>query len=206
MPSVPEKIKSLDSLKLFNEKADKLFFSKFWKTFLRDGTGIDMMNLRDENLSVTRIGPDQEEIEVFVLTLRFFIQDNEISSFRNLAKVYEKLPISIDIKQKFLNARNALNSYLDSSFPFKVTLYGETYTNRRILDVFVYGGLAHAIPEKKKLFDKWMENGLDRQTLTNAFVDILIDIIDTIKSIKELNTRAIYEIDKQNANFSFLHI
>lgn len=70
-------------------------------------------------------------------------------------------------------------------------------TNRRILEVFIYGGFAHANPEKKALFDKWMEIEIDKQTLTNAFVDILIDIMRIIKYVKELNTKVIYEIEKQ---------
>lgn len=196
MPSL-EKSKSLDGLRLFNEKADRLLSSKFWKTFLREGTGISIRFYRKGTITVTRRGPDQDEIEAFILTLRFFVQDNETSSFRNLADAYEILPISQEAKQEFSNARDALNSYLDSSLPFKVTLYGKTYTNREILEVFVYGGFAHANPEKKELFDKWMEIKIDKQTLTNALVDILIDIMRTIKYVKELNTKVIHEIEKQ---------
>lgn len=195
MSPFSEENKSLDSLKLFNEKSEKLFNSKFWKTYLRESTGISMRNLKDGMMTVTRQGPEQEEIEAFVLTMRFFIQPNEKSSFGNLVYTYKKLLISQEIKQEFSNAIHALNSYLDSSLPFRVTLYGETYTNRRIFETFIYGGLAHANPDKKKLFYKWMEIEIDKQTLTNAFVDVLIDIMGTIKFIWELNTKVICEIE-----------
>lgn len=105
MSSFQENRKSADGLRLFNEKAERLFSSRFWKTFIREGTGISMRFFRNHTITVTRRGPDQDEIESFILTLRFFIQDNEISSFRNLAMAYETLPISQKAKKRIFKCK-----------------------------------------------------------------------------------------------------
>lgn len=47
--------------------------------------------------------PNQHAIDEFVLTFRFFVQDNENSSFRNMTHLYEKMPISQNLKDEFLN-------------------------------------------------------------------------------------------------------
>lgn len=50
-----------------------------------------------------------------ILTFRFIIQNNEKSSFHNLAKVYNKLPISQEKKDAYNNVRDVLINYLVES-------------------------------------------------------------------------------------------
>jgi hypothetical protein len=85
----------VSTLKFFNEKADKLRNSNFVKNAVAD-SGINLSWSEGQPAEVLRRGPNQENIDAFVLTLRFFLQDNERSSFRNLsAKIYSS-PLVLD--------------------------------------------------------------------------------------------------------------
>ena len=38
-------------------------------------------------------GPDEEAIDAFLFTFRFFVQNNEPTSFANLEKLFQELPL-----------------------------------------------------------------------------------------------------------------
>jgi hypothetical protein len=182
---------NIDALRLFNEKAEKLANCRFIKIVFGQKTGVELRGERGKPLEVIRRGPDDESIDSFVLTFRFFIQDNEKSSFRNIAKIYQALPISEEIKHRFSKARDVLNNFLESPPPIRYNIDNEVPNNRRILEVFVYGGLAHANPEKKKTYDRWTRNPETRALLINAFVTILATIMRIIEYVTQLNNEGI---------------
>jgi hypothetical protein len=101
------------SLKLFNEKAVKLGGSNFLKK-AASGQLVRLKPSLKFPIEVVGNGPNQENIDAFVLTFRFFIQDNEASSFANLSKVYDSPRISDKHRDAFQMVRRDLNNYLDS--------------------------------------------------------------------------------------------
>lgn len=187
--------KTIAALKLFNEKAEKLQKSNLINTTKQGNTGIIFSWKKGEDLKIDRQWPDEEAIDSFVLTLRFFIQDNERSSFGQLAELYESLLASLqDEKNHFKYMRVQLNSYLDEKFVF---VAGEPEkTNREIFDTFIYGGLAHANPDKKHVFDSWMGEPLSESLLNNRFITILSEFMDIIKKVQKLNTDVIAKLMK----------
>src|SRR5712692_5888467 len=106
------------------------------------------------------------------------MQDKEKSSFRNMTKIYEKLPISQERKSEFNEARKDLNDALDSKT--FVNIDGIFSTYRHIVDIFMYGGLSHANERKKEEYDLWMLNPFSKQFMTNEFVVILAYMFDVI--------------------------
>ena len=84
----------LRPLKLFNEKADKLLKSRFAEFILQQKKLSVKFNWEKDR--IIKHLPDQHAIDEFVLTFRFFLQDNERSSFRNMAKTYSNLHISAE--------------------------------------------------------------------------------------------------------------
>jgi len=189
--------KHLNALKKFNTKADKLLHSLFAEFILeRKRFSVKIDAKKGGEVSVTRNLPDQHAIDEFVLTLRFFIQDNETTSFRNISKIYSKIPVSAEFKKEFSDLRRELNEYLDSNTT--ITINGETLTRRKILDVFVYGNLAHENPDKKQTFDKWMRYPLLTELLELEFDSILAHVLRIIKYTKTLNVKAIEELSKGN--------
>ena len=75
----------LETLKLFNEKADKLESLSF--TYGLADNGVTISAKIGQAVESHRQGPDEESTDAFVLTMRFFVQDNESISLRNMAKL-----------------------------------------------------------------------------------------------------------------------
>jgi len=182
-------------LRLFNEKAEKLLASEFVK-YIREKKrlSVTISARRGEEVKTERILPDQNAIDAFVLTFRFFIQKREKSSFRHLSKTYEKLPTSQELKNKFLEARRTLNSFLDQGI--SITIGNETPSRRRLLNIFIYGGLAHADPEKKKIFDEWRKIPMVYHFVEAEFCSILEKVLRVILYVSDINTKAIHELEK----------
>lgn len=63
------------------------------------------------------------------------------------------------------------------------------------MDVFIYGGLSHATPDKKKVFDSWMSNSVLNPLFVNEFVCILSNIMNAIEVIRNLNLEVIKELN-----------
>lgn len=187
---------NLRFLKLFNEKAEKLLQSRF-VMFVRNkkrfSVKFDMK--KGKGVTIEKELPDQNAIDEFVLTFRFFIQDNEKTSFRNMVKIYEELPISEGLKEKFSILRKQLNDYLDSEPQTRFKIIKETLHRREIMEIFIYGNLAHANLNKKEIYDKWKEDPIVFPLLEFEFNGILNTILKAIQITKGLNENAIRELN-----------
>ena len=188
------------ALKLFNEKADKLKRCSFTRLVFEHESGVSFSAKINEEIKIERTGPDEEAIDAFALTFRFFIQDNEKSSFRNLDRIYNELPLSQLQKESFAKARRELNDYLDAFSIF--TVNNERLSNRCILEVFMYGGLSHANEKKKQIFDSWMANPFLSQYLQNEFVFILANVLNVISYIQSLNIEVIKALCDQKTKIA----
>ena len=100
-------IEIIKLLELFNEKAEKLARLSFIETIFKYNSGVSIkISKRDDglyDLIQERRGPLEEAIDAFVLTIRFFIQDNEPISFRRLAEIYDMAPIEKKLKEEFIS-------------------------------------------------------------------------------------------------------
>jgi len=195
----------IEAFELFNEKVDKLTRLSFIKAMLEPDSGVTLSWKAVESggyeESHERRGPEEEAIEAFVHTFRYFIQDNEISSLRMMADHYRDAPIDNSLKKEFADVRKQINDFLDGKSDFPIDYNGEVLTRRRIMDTFVYGGLSHAtdsntkrISEKKKLYDAWMGIPPFRPLIENEFVYTLANILDALVHIKSLNEKALAQL------------
>jgi hypothetical protein len=137
-----------ERLELFNEKADKLLGTRF----VRDGSKLTISAEQGKPLEVS-VDLDAEDVDAFVLTGRFFVQDRDGVSFRTLAKIYDTQEIPAELATHFRAQRDKLNQHLDAPFP--LTVDDATWTRREVFDTFLYGGLSHADREKRQLFNRW---------------------------------------------------
>ena len=72
---------------------------------------------------------------------------------------------------------------------------GVTLTNRRIMDISIYGGLAHGNNRtKKEEYDRWMADPLLSKFLTTEFVHILGGVFKMISYIRYLNKEVLKEL------------
>ena len=72
-----------------------------------------------------------------------FIQNNESTALSNIAKLYADANIEAEISAQLFEIRDALNSYLDAPSNLSISEEGPM-SHRDILDLFIYGDLAHA--------------------------------------------------------------
>ncbi len=191
--------KHIEALELFNEKAEKLLSSAFVDASASGKTGATISARRQENglfeISEELRGPTSEAVDAFILTFRFFVQDNETTSLRNVAKIYDEIGDDDEFLSRFNSARNSINQFLDSPNLMNITFDNSTPTNRDVMDTFIYGGLAHAKPKKVQLFKAWMGFPPASVLFHLCFNDVLGEVLRAISFIKNLNEELILKFE-----------
>jgi hypothetical protein len=184
----------ISALELFSEKASKLAGSNFLKRTVL-GQAIRFKGGLGWPIEVVGNGPDEENIDAFVLTFRFFIQNNELCSFANLAKVYESAIISDVHRAAFQIVRQNLNSYLDG--PCAVVEAHGIDTKRKVMEIFIFGGLSHANKDLKRVYDKWISDDRLRPLILLEFVLILRTVWAAIDFVAGLNKEVVKSLQKE---------
>lgn len=188
-----DKSEAIKALQLFNEKADKLEGLSFTRSL--SNSGLTISGKQGEPVKAERHGPNDESIDAFVLTMRFFVQDNESTSFRNMAALYAGLPADPDLLDKFNDARAKTNDALDKLSPIKLNNTELTY--RAIYEVFLWGGLAHANPKNKAVYDTWAPNPILFPLLQNEFVYALGMLLNMIFYTRALNNAVLARLQNK---------
>jgi hypothetical protein len=182
---------TIDTLHLFNKKADKLNRLGF-TSFVRNNNLTFSASSRDGQVTFAAVEPSEDETDAFLLTLRFFIQDNESISIRNMAKLYSSPPLSTVLVTAMRKGRNDFNTFLNASSGF--VWKSENLTNHRVFEVFLYGGLAHANPSKKREWDAWCaEEHLG--ILKLVFLNTVVEHLNFILWLQNKNTMALKELE-----------
>jgi hypothetical protein len=185
---------AIKNLQLFNEKADKLEGLSFIKGLEKSGVTISWK--LGQPIQAERHGPSDESIDAFVLTMRFFVQDNESTSFRNMADLYAELPIDSELVKKFNYARDDTNATLDKATPIRPNNFDLTW--RETFEVFLWGGLAHANPKKKAVYDSWAKDSILFPLVQNEFVFALGILLNMIFYTRALNRAALAQLEKKS--------
>jgi hypothetical protein len=187
---IPQAIKILQ---LFNEKADKLRGSRFIQK-MRQPTRVQLTS--DRLTVVQRVGPGEEEIAAVALTLRFFIQDNEPTSLRKMAELYESLPFKQELARKFSELRTDVNALLDSDSPTPSWLDDRSLTRREIFETLFWGDLAHASKKYRTIFEEWRQCEALLAVLENELCATITHMIREIVNIRNLNIAAIEQLQR----------
>ncbi|MDF1617303.1 hypothetical protein [Petrocella sp. FN5] len=173
----------IETLQIFNEKADKIFTSSFVEDFKNNGI---KMNIKIDggigHIPTINI-PDESFFDALILTLRFFIQDNEEISIRNLNEVYNKDNIKKELKDEFNGTRNELINFL--GFNCHINDNGKSYSRREVFDIFIYGNYAHHT--KRKEYQVLKNNKFLYPMYCYEFTNILLEYIKSIAKIEAIN-------------------
>jgi hypothetical protein len=180
------------ALELFNEKAQILRESRFVQQAAHADAGI-VIEFNKEQSQITRTGPDDAAVREFVVTLRFFIQDNEACSLSKMETVYQGLPISDDKKKYVVDVRQYLNRHLDT--PSMLRVGNVPITNRRLMDVFVYGNIAHANAKKEEVFKSWKADPIMYHVAYDAFTTVIFQVLQAVAYIQTMNIDILKELE-----------
>lgn len=176
---------------LFNEMAGVLLDSRFVQRVLGGPITTTLTWEEDPDggsMTVGTDGPDDESVRALVLTVRMLIQDGDGISFREMCEVYDEPSVPADLRTRFHECRDGINQFLDAA-PSGVSLNhnGRVLTRREILDVVVYGGLSHANPKKRALFEQWRAGPPWFALVWDNFTVTLVGLCQCARDIRDLN-------------------
>jgi hypothetical protein len=164
--------KDLNTLRLFNRRVARLEQSGFWKRYAESVPNVIIKFGKDISfestgaLSFAIKGTvhswledfSQDEIDAFTLTYRLFTQDNDQLSVRSLSRIYDNDWMPREARENFSEAREHLNAQLDG---YTKLDFGEGPMKlRTLVDIVIYGGLAHTHPHKTRVFESWEGSGV----------------------------------------------
>lgn len=185
------KDKALEVLDIFIDSADGLLKSRFLEQVTADGIKTTLQWQRDGLITTARTGPDNEAVKAFILTLRFFCQDNEDTSIRKLNKRIQDLPIDPALKSAFSASRDSLNTYLDDQSSF-VGL-ADADSRRGIFVTFTYGQFAHANSGKRRRLEQWKQSGV-WDDLRAEYDAILLGFLRHLRRMRDICLRIRQEL------------
>ncbi len=184
---------AIEVLELFDEKVDKVYSRSFIKKYeeTRNSVSVNATKNQDGwNIETSFSRADDESVEAIVLTLRFFIQDNEPCSLRNLHRIYSETKEISHLAGLFNESRDRINNILSEPAQPQKPQDG-TVTHRDILNAFIYGDLSHSNPEHRNRFKKWKADPMSSAIYTHLFHKIAYEIIDICTGISGLNSVAL---------------
>ena len=176
----------MDAIDLFSEKYKKLESSRFVK-YLESYGFNPKVNVPEERHLEDSIIPDDDSIDAFVLTIRFFIQNNERCSIYNLSRIYNTHDrISNEHRDQFNNLRIILNDTLDSQLWFAINRRRLTY--RQVLMGMIYSELSHSNKNANREFSlNFRKTFLLTAILKHEFIRVLMFLYAILSEIYELN-------------------
>jgi hypothetical protein len=128
---------------------------------------------------------DREEVDAFVLTYRMLTQNNDRFSIGNLAQIYDSDWIPEDAAHNFRESRRLLNDHLDGTY--STANLGEPIPTRTILEVFLYGALAHSNPAHEQTFLAWTADGGMTGLFWAEFIAALKVMMRFFQHVRDLN-------------------
>ena len=183
------------ALEFYNEKAEKLLSLSFTESVRKRKTGLLISATRnaDGDLVSTseRRGPPPESIDAFVLTFRFFIQNNEKCSIGKMAELYGSSKIETKFKEEFTEIRTLTNDFLDTVPDLHIEIDDRLMTRREIVEMVIYGDLSHANERKRAVHQSWTRSDISRDVLNYTFVFILSRLTLPIRELRDLNLRVL---------------
>jgi hypothetical protein len=198
----------LKILELFNTKAEKIHRSKFLEYLNREREVT--FRITNDQVEVKKIGPDEDSISAAVLTLRMFIQKSDVISFKKMEDLYSRLNISKNLKDEFNSLISELNDYLDRYSPLTINSHEMRFeklstsepnpdqlTNRKLMDIYLYGDYAHLDSSKRVLFERIDQNTLFAPMGNHVFVTIVNKLVEIIDRAVEMNKQAIEQLKDQ---------
>ncbi len=197
--------KDLEVLRRFNRRVTRTEQSAFWKRYAHQVPNVvsQMENIRLEKTGLTSFTMegiirsslkdfDQDEIAAFVLDYRQYTQKNDAISVSSLARIYDRPWMHPGARKNFEEIRARFNRELDASCSL---IFGDDHMKvRTLVDIVVYGGLAHSNPEKAQIFEEWEKSGIMGIVWADFFA-AMRGLMQTLKQLRTLNDQVLTVAD-----------
>jgi ribosomal protein L30 len=168
----PAMKKDFEVLRRLNRRVTRTEQSAFWKRFADQIPNVIIR--MDKDMRFEKTGPvnatmqgtihtwledfNQDEIAAFVLDYRQYTQNNDAISISSIAGIYERSWMESGARTRFEEIRARFNRELDAA---STLVFGDCHMSvRELVDIVVYGGLAHSTPAKAEIFEDWENSGI----------------------------------------------
>jgi hypothetical protein len=183
-------------LQLYNEKVDEIRALSFREKVFIEDHGITMhFNFETkEPVTFEKRGSTREATLALVSLLRLFFQPRDRISLREIAFLYERLPVPAEDSTAVRRVVDGVDAYMDEPMSgIALVFNSEKITNRRFFELMMYGDLAHVNAEKRAEYEKFIKPGLPfYETL---FERIVAKLLNVIWSLPETNKRALQALE-----------
>ncbi len=171
----------------FSEKVNRLQSSSLLQFMTSKGWKVDW-NFEEDRPGEEALMPQVEHLEAYILNLRFFVQDNEPTSLRNIASLYKRECKDAKLLERFIEVREAINRELDRDLWFKFN--GETVTYRAIFEGMIYSRFAHANKGAHKLFETMATHPFGYMLAMDEFLRCIRVVHTGLLLVNKLNAAA----------------
>jgi len=144
----------INQLRTFNERVKKIEKGSLYKFIKEQGTGLTISWGTNQPVSLDYKGPGDESLEASILSFRLFYRNGDGLSPSELASIYKQEFVPKELSDFFQKLRKNLNDFLDSES--QLDFDGKKLSHRHIIDIFVYGSLAHLNKKKQIELGNWM--------------------------------------------------
>jgi large subunit ribosomal protein L30 len=197
--------KDMDALRRFNRRVTRTENSAFWKHYADKIPNVvwTMDNMKLESTGSTTFTMegivrsflddfDQDQIAAFVLDYRQYTQNNDPISISSLARIYGRPWMHPGARKNFDEIRTRFNRELDS--PVTLIFGDDRMSVRTLVEIVVYGGLAHAKPKKAEIFESWEKSGIMGFVWAEFFA-CMRGLMETLKGLRMLNNQVLAVAD-----------
>ncbi|MGH9892711.1 MAG: hypothetical protein ACREA0_12120 [bacterium] len=120
--------------------------------------------------------PDDEEVvDAYLVTLRMFVQENDIVSVHRLSELYRAISVEQELLARLTLARRRWLQYLrQTSHLISELPTGELrYTHAEVLDLVLYGDRAHLDLDLRERYESWYSSAGSRAILETRLCKVL---------------------------------
>lgn len=132
-------------------------------------------------------GVTEDAVDAFVLNVRLLVQDRDGFSISQLAAFYDCEGVPGELKERFSVARKRWTAHAAHIAPFRKPDGKANFTYGELFEVLLYGGLAHANPDKVALFYRLTTQGAASAFVFACFMRSLQHLLETVRAIRETN-------------------
>lgn len=176
-----------ETIALFSEKYERLRTSSLIAHIKERGNKLSY-NFEDGEAGDEDTTAPLEFIEAFTLNIRYFIQDSEPISIRNMSKLYELYCTDLELKDKFHEMRDAINDNLNRKWLFKHNNQEITYGY--LFQGILYTQLAHSTDTRHPIVKDIFNHPFTKHLATHYFLNCIIMLFKNIRYIDCINRAA----------------
>jgi hypothetical protein len=175
-----------ETLQLIVDKAEKLRGFAFERHVARTGLGFSARRMADDSWEIDFGLPDEKERDAFLLTFRLFYQRNEPMSFLRLDELLNDPDLSEEFTDVAVQLRASFLRYLEGQSHYTVELFEGQPTRKQMIDVGLYGGIAHANnPTTVAQYREWTRDEVRAALFHQEFTKFLVVILGMIYALAD---------------------